>query len=117
VSGARLDGVSPLAFILHPGLPFSVDDGTGFLSDCPNTTSTSNGFGRLVNTKQGVGLGPQLPLPLLRQLPATVDASSDTAYGSSAINEIVNQPTDLRPLTERYCIQYCVAISCFDEQL
>ena len=63
------------------GLPYSVDDGTGFVSTCEKTAIASDGGVRRV------GLGPLIPLPLIEQ-----------ANGSTVI---VEQPTDLRLLTGR----------------
>ena len=64
------------------GLPFSVDDGQGFLSPC----NESNEF------SLSSGLGPSLPLPLIRQR---------SGNGKPAVSEIIEQPTDLRLLTAR----------------
>ena len=88
------------------GLPFSVDDGEGFASNCTPpagaaAASVSAGGGVAVGSSaftapprappaavQRVGLGPSLPLPSIRQ-----------DNGSSVI---VAQPTDLVPLTEQW---------------
>ena len=81
------------------GLPFSVDDGSGFLSPCGNASverraahasaaAAAASFER-PRLDDGSGLGPLLPLPLIRQ---------DVTHN---ISEIVEQPTDLRLLTSR----------------
>lgn len=60
------------------GLPFSVDDGTGYVSTCPGGPSAPG---------VGSSLGPSLPLPLIKQ----------DENGSL----IVEQPTDLVPFSSR----------------
>ena len=62
------------------GLPFSVDDGIGFISSCGAALSVTR------TTPTPVGLGPGLPLPRLRQ--------------ANGINVIEQQPADLTPLSE-----------------
>ena len=70
------------------GLPYSVDDGTGFASPCaPAAGGAAAGVAAADGEPRRVGLGPQLPLPLLSQ-----------AGGATTI---VEQPTDLVPLTAR----------------
>ena len=78
------------------GLPFSVDDGVAYLSSCGNHSAGSSAAaaaaaateGELCAERARLRLGPQLPLPLLRQL----GRNSST---------IVEQPTDVRLLTSR----------------
>ena len=83
------------------GLPFSVDDGAGYLSPCGNMsvgerTARIAAASNAASMEQerhwsdvGAGLGPLLPLPLIRQIAA------------QNVSEIVEQPTDLRLLTSR----------------
>jgi arylsulfatase A len=86
----------PLArgFDAFLGLPFSVDDGTGFVSKCGPGDSTKSPYnvGEIDRSGLGAGLGPQLPLPLIRQMTGT----------NASESEIVRQPTDLRLLTAEY---------------
>ena len=82
------------------GLPFSVDDGAGFVSPCPANAAMDVGADAVIlggkggrvavnaDRRGGVELGLQLPLPLITQRPAS--------------SEITEQPTDLRLLTSRY---------------
>ena len=84
------------------GLPFSVDDGEGYVSNCSFTGSVSaNGntegvVGASRHSLQSapsknatsVSLGPSLPLPSIRQ--------------DNSTSIIVSQPTDLVPLTEMW---------------
>jgi arylsulfatase A len=70
------------------GLPFSVDDGVGYVSSCgAGDKDVEEEDKRLLATvaKYDLGLGPSLPLPKLRQVNGT--------------NVIEQQPTDLTPLT------------------
>lgn len=78
------------------GLPFSVDDGTAFVSPCPPPPGSDGqieqldwGHADVVEVAARSALGPSLPLPLIRQ--------------HAAANEsiILEQPTDLRLLTSR----------------
>ena len=81
------------------GLPFSVDDGTGFASTCAPHPPPSDGGGDASSDASTitVGLGPQLPLPLIHQVrPANRSASPATQ------SLILNQPTNLVPLTADY---------------
>lgn len=75
------------------GLPFSVDDGSGFLSACNGSVADVEAATRAAALEQpphlGSGLGPLLPLPLIQQ----------SRRGN--ISKIVEQPTDLRLLTSR----------------
>ena len=77
------------------GLPFSVDDGRGYVVPCSRgehtLTAPSDPSGGVQEADAGPGdlLGPLLPLPLLRQ----------EANGSSAI---VNQPTNLMRLSGEF---------------
>lgn len=78
------------------GLPFSVDDGQGYLSSCESDgaeiTSAALDAASIERPRGGYGygsaLGPLLPLPLIRQ-------------AGRNVSEIVEQPTDLRLLTSR----------------
>ena len=73
------------------GLPYSVDDGIGYTTNCthpnPPTAGGPTAGGPGTNPKP-FQLGPEIPLPLIRQLP------NDTGDG-----EILSQPTNLVPLT------------------
>jgi hypothetical protein len=89
-------------FSEYYGLPFSVDDGTGFASSCaPPPQAPASGATSALGSSEAaapagftyihrppVSLGPQLPLPLVRQ------------QGNESV--IVNQPTDLVPLSSNY---------------
>ena len=66
------------------GIPYSVDDGIGYASSCE-----SEPVRRVFNQSANVGLGPEIPLPLVQQLP------DEEGYGT-----ILSQPTDLVPLSE-----------------
>jgi hypothetical protein len=96
------------------GLPFSVDDGTGFVSDCHNesvNTKVHYKVGEIDKSGLGAGLGPQLPLPLIHQLRgggggaryhSGSNTSADSSSAARALSEILRQPTDLRMLTAEY---------------
>jgi arylsulfatase A len=76
------------------GLPFSVDDGSGFLSPCNNASSSAAAAAAAAAAVErlhplGSQLGPLLPLPLLHQ------------RRKDNLSRIVEQPTDLRLLTSR----------------
>ena len=56
------------------GLPYSVDDGIGYASNCPNANGRVHGVGNILPTeRQGnvskIQLGPEIPLPLVQQSP------------------------------------------------
>ena len=75
------------------GLPYSVDDGIGYASNCSNENGRVHGVGDILPTeRQGnvskIQLGPEIPLPLVHQLP------NEQGYGT-----ILSQPTDLVPLS------------------
>ncbi len=86
------------------GLPYSVDDGIGFTSNCTNDTETNNNHtndyrvmeqkktrnkkSKIKYEKNKIRLGPEIPLPLVQQLP------NEESYGT-----ILQQPTDLIPLS------------------
>lgn len=65
------------------GLPYSVDDGIGYATNCTNASTTST-----TTSISSVTLGPEIPLPLIQQLP------NETGYG-----QILEQPTNLVPLS------------------
>ena len=77
------------------GLPFSVDDGAGYLSPCNGTSGAAAEDAAIEAAaveqpaRLGSGLGPLLPLPLIEQRAA------------ERLSRIVEQPTDLRLLTSR----------------
>ena len=74
------------------GLPFSVDDGVGYLSPCNGSSSSDAAAAAAASIERPrlkAGLGPLLPLPLIRQ----------SRHDNTSI--IVEQPTDLRLLTSR----------------
>ena len=85
------------------GLPYSVDDGIGYTSNCTNDMEIINNNNdgdneirmmeqKILHTKKKnktrFGLGPEIPLPLVQQLP------NEESYGT-----ILQQPTDLIPLS------------------
>jgi arylsulfatase A len=76
------------------GLPYSVDDGIGYATNCTSSSINYDGSQFMEATeameavRSNVGLGPEIPLPLIRQLPNT-----------EGFGEILSQPTNLVPLT------------------
>ena len=79
------------------GLPFSVDDGTGFASTCAPHSGADDAGRANASSADAVGLGPQLPLPLIHQLrPRNRSATHNVS------SLILNQPTNLVPLTADY---------------
>ena len=92
------------------GLPYSVDDGIGYYTQCSNnnnktaemqtkTIDTTGSAAVHLSTRTStfqqqtnIRLGPEIPLPLIRQLP-------DVYNESSEFGEILEQPTNLVPLS------------------
>ena len=84
------------------GLPYSVDDGIGYASNCSHVNNTTTGGQHdlllgldnnnkeenIKNNKKNVRLGPEIPLPLIQQLP-----------DQAGFGEILEQPTNLVPLS------------------
>ena len=83
-------------FDVFHGLPFSVDDGEGFASQCDQVEARVPELAQHTNTAAGdvaswqppLKLGPSLPLPLIRQ-----------SANESVIEE---QPANLVPLTAKW---------------